>query len=151
MAKGKKPKPDKKAAATAAAPKETVTAKDVTSMIPAAVLKSILAKDKTTKKTQSELAGELGQKIADAVDRFGTNRKALATIRMLNRMEPEKVADYLDHLEYMLDISGIEDKAVDARKERLPMGDTPGEVEDEKETATPPAPDAQVSRPRLVQ
>lgn len=124
---------------------EPATGKDVTGMIPAKVLNSILNKDKATKKEQSALSGELGQKIAEAVDRFGTNRKALSTVRMLNRMEPEKLADYLDHLDYMLDISGIEARA--AAVQRLPLGENaaPDAPADEHEND----PDAKVSRPKF--
>ena len=104
---------------------EAVKPSEVLTMITPKVLASILALDKRTKTAQSELAGELGQKIANACERFGTNRKALGVIRQLNRMEPEKLADFLDHLDYMLDISGLEDRA--AQVQRLPMGDAPGD------------------------
>lgn len=155
--KATKAKPDKapkkpKAAAPAA---EAVKGSEVTGMITKSVLASLLALDKRTKKAQSELSGEIGQKVADAVERFGTNRKALATIRALNRMEPEKLADFLDHFDYMLDISGLEDRA--AAVQRLPMGDTPAEADDEDgagepaEAAGEPAAEAgdddKVSRP----
>lgn len=149
-----KAKTKAKPVAAPAAAIESVKGSEVTGMITKSVLNGILATDKRTKKAQSELAGEIGQKVADAVERFGTNRKALSVIRSLNRMEPEKLAEFLDHLDYMLDISGLEERA--ATVQRLPMGDDLGdaeqqdEVEDEGDGRTAPAAeveDDKVSRP----
>lgn len=109
-------------------PQQAVTGKDVTGMITKSVLNDILITDRKAKKAQGEIAGELGSKIASAVERFGTNRKALGIIRTLNRMEPEKIADFLDHFDYMLDISGIEERA--AAVQRLPTGEAAGDGED---------------------
>ncbi len=137
--------PRKKAGAK---PEPTEAAKpgEVLKMIPGKALASILALDKRTKTAQSELAGELGAKIANACETYGTNRKALGVIRQLNRMEPEKLADFLDHFDYMLDVSGLEKRA--EAVQRLPMGDGPGEAEVE-EPETPPVTDGKVSRPQF--
>ena len=131
------PKPGKETA-------ESVKPSEVLTMIPAGPLNSILALDKRTKTQQSELAGELGQKISAACERYGTNRKALGMIRTLNRMEPEKVADFLDHFDYLLDVSGIEKRA--EAVQRLPLA----EPEKDKPEAGDAAPaDGKVSRPQF--
>lgn len=146
----KKPKAAARAA-PAAEPTESVKGSEVTGMITKSVLASILTLDKKTKRQQSELAGDIGSAVAKAVERFGTNRKALGIIRTLNRMEPEKLADFLDHFDYMLDISGLEDRA--AAVQKLPMA---GEAEDEAgeaggepagEAAAEEGADDKVSRP----
>lgn len=132
-AKPDKVKPKSKAAPTAAASVENVKGSEVTGMITKSVLGNILTLDKRTKRQQSELAGEIGSAVAKAVERFGTNRKALGIIRTLNRMEPEKLADFLDHFDYMLDISGLEDRA--ATVQRLPVGEAAEESEEENQAA----------------
>lgn len=123
--KTSKAAPAKSSPSKAAAPVENVKGSEVDGMITKSALAAILKTEKRTKEQQALLTEEVGIKIADAIRKFGTNRKALATIRMLNRMEPEAQSDYLDHLDYMLDISGIEERA--AAVHRLPMGDAPGE------------------------
>jgi hypothetical protein len=123
---------------------EAVTGSEVTKMITKSALASILALDKRTKAQQSELAGELGNKIAHAVETYGTNRKALGMIRQLNRMEPEKLADFLDHFDYMLDVSGLEKRAESVQ--RLPLAEGKDEAE---EPEAPEVPDGKVSRPQF--
>lgn len=124
---------------------EAVKPSEVLTMIPAGPLNSILALDKRTKNQQSELAGELGQKIAAACERYGTNRKALGVVRQCNRMEPEKLADFLDHLDYLLDISGLEKRAADVQ--RLPLNEPDAE---QGEGASPAeGADGKVSRPQF--
>jgi hypothetical protein len=138
MAPRKKPgpKPEKQ---------EAVKSSEVTGMITKSALAGILTLDKRTKTAQSELAGELGSAIAKAVERFGTNRKALGIIRQLNRMEPEKLADFLDHFDYMLDVSGLEKRAESVQ--RLPLAEEKADPEEEAEK--PVEPDAKVSRPQF--
>lgn len=166
---GRPPKGAKSAKAPStpqvAAPKPSAT--QARQAINKTVLQNILETDKRVKNRQSQLAGELGQEIAAAVKRFGTNRKALNLIRQLNRMEAEDVALFLDDFDHMLDISGIEDRA-DA-VQRLPLaggenavgsddaGEEPeaeGEETDEGELAGEPgdpesAEPANVSRPQF--
>lgn len=122
---------------------DPVKPSEVLKMIPAGALDTILKLDKRTKNSQSELAGELGSAIAKACERYGTNRKALGIVRMLNRMEIEKVADFLDHLDYLLDVSGIEERA--SKVQKLPLEP---KNEDDGEGDAPPA-DGKVSRPQF--
>lgn len=128
---------------------EAVKPSEVLTMVPAGPLNSLLALDKRTKKAQSELAGEIGQKVGEICERYGTNRKALAIIRTLNRMEPEKLADFLDHFDYLLGVSGLEKRA--EQVQRLPLNQPEGETEDAGEGDGAPAGDgdAKVSRPQF--
>lgn len=123
---------------------EAVKPSEVLTMVPKGPLMSLLALDKRTKKQQQELGGELGSKVGDICERYGTNRKALAVIRTLNRMEPEKIADFLDHLDYLLDVSGIEERA--SKVERLPLGDGAADDADAKPPAEP-VEDGKITRP----
>jgi hypothetical protein len=120
---------------------------EVLTMIPAPQLNAILALDKRTKTAQAELAGELGQKISGACERYGTNKKALGVIRSLNRMEPEKLADFLDHFDYMLEASGLEKRA--EAVQRLPLAEPEKETDDKTEAETPPVDETKVSRPQF--
>jgi hypothetical protein len=133
------------------APEGAATGKDVSKMITAVALDRILKLDKRTKGQQAELAGELGSEIAKAVERFGTNRKALGIIRTLNRMEPEKLADFLDHFDYMLDVSGLEKRA--EQVQRLPMDGAKapkdGADDEAEEGSVPAADEGKVTRPRF--
>jgi hypothetical protein len=124
---------------------EAVKSSEVTGMITAKALDNILKLDKRTKNAQAELAGELGSEIGKAVEKYGTNRKALGVIRQLNRMEPEKLADFLDHFDYMLDVSGIEKRAESVQ--RLPLAEEKADPEEEAESSQEP--DAKVSRPQF--
>ena len=51
--------------------------------------------------------------------------------KSLDKLEPEKLAETMDHLEYYLDVGGLEDRRQSAQ--RLPMGDQPGEREEDGE------------------
>ena len=128
---------------------EAVKPGEVLQMVPEKPLLALLALDKRTKKQQSELAGEIGQKVGEICERYGTNRKALSVIRTLNRMEPEKLADFLDHFDYLLDVSGLEKRAADVQ--RLPLNEPAGEADGEGAGDGAPAAegDGKVSRPQF--
>ena len=123
---------------------EAVSPSEVLTMIPAKRLASILTLDRKTKKATSELAGELGSEIAAVCEKYGTNRKALGMIRVLNRMEPEKLAAFLDHFDYLLDVSGLEKRAESFQ--RLPLSEPETEVDTETKSESE---SASVSRPRF--
>lgn len=123
MARGKK----KDGEDGAQAPPKTTAAKpsEVKKMISGAKLKNLMAAKRSAKKDTAEISGQVGQMIRDAQENNHLHRKAFGTICQLDPMESEKVRDYLDHLDYYLDVSGIRKRA-DAAP-RLPMGDGPGE------------------------
>lgn len=79
-------------------------------------LKTLLAECRSAYKDTREINGELGAKIKDAIENENLHKKAFATIRSLDRMEPEKLADFLDMFEYYLDISGLKKRAEDVMK-----------------------------------
>lgn len=79
-------------------------------------LRSLMADCRSAYKDSREINGEIGAKIKDAVENENLHKKAFATIRSLDRMEPEKLADFLDTFEYYLDISGLKDRAAKVMK-----------------------------------
>jgi len=109
---------------------EKVKPSEVKKVISGQKLKNLMAAKRSAKKDTAEIAGQVGQMIRDAVENNHLHRKAFATIVTLDAMEPEKVRDFLDHFDYYLDVSGIKKKAEAAP--RLPMGDGPGEDDEEE-------------------
>lgn len=99
----------------AEAPKaQAATSSEVSQQITERKLKTLLkACDATTKDVRAA-AGELGNKIAQAVEHDHLHRKAFSTIRMLDRLSPEKLAEYFDCFDYYRDISGLQKKAESA-------------------------------------
>lgn len=102
-------------------------------VLPSQVLKSIskpkllklLASARQTKADVDEIVGTHREQIADAVEKHNLHKGAFAMVKRLDRLEPGKLADWLDYLDHYLDISGLRDKAATAP--RLAMGDGAGE------------------------
>lgn len=99
-------------------------------MIPQQTLRTLLNTCKRLSDKAGTITGELGQEIASAANRHNFNRKAFNTIRMLDKMEPEKLADFIDEFEYMFDVSGLKKRAESVQ--RLALDD--GDKDDEQET-----------------
>ena len=92
-------------------------------------LKDLMRAARSANKDTAEINGVLGKKISSAVENDHLHRKAFNVIKMLDRMEPEKLADFLDCFDHYLDISGIEERAKSAPGFNM----DPGEGEDEGE------------------
>lgn len=90
-------------------------------------LRSLLASAKAAQSNINEISGGLGSEIKEAVEKHHLHRKAFNVCKQANRMEPEKLAEFLDYLDHYLDISGLRDRA--AKVQRLDMGE--GEVEED--------------------
>ncbi len=74
-------------------------------------LRSLLNTARRVQKEISELAGGIGAEIKDAAETNYLHRKAFNVCKAADRMEPEKLADFLDCLDHYLDISGLRDRA----------------------------------------
>lgn len=59
----------------------------------------------------ASLNGALREKIAYAVEHDYLDKQVFALIRRLDKMEPERLAIFLDNLEHYIDISGLGDRA----------------------------------------
>lgn len=96
-------------------------------------LNELLYKARTTRNDTSELSGQLGKAVSEAVEKNHLNRKAFNIIKGLDRMrqDPEKLADVLEAVEHYLDISGLQ--AVADKVQKLPFGERSGADHDEKE------------------
>jgi hypothetical protein len=100
---------------------EQVKGSETEKKIPPRVLQKYL-KDMTSHQGRiDEVRGEMGSLTEKTNEKYTVNKKAMGWIKQLWKMTPEKLADVLDDLNYMLDASGLNDKASSAQ--RLPMGD----------------------------
>lgn len=107
-------------------------------------LRSLLASARSTKADVDEIVGTHRQQIAEAVEKHHLHKKALAIIKSLDRLEPEKLADCLDCLEHYLDISGLNDRAKTAPRLGLDKGEEEGE--ETGNGASPPTRDPKLQR-----
>jgi hypothetical protein len=128
--KGSKNKPKAEAEAT----DEQVKPGEVKQMISAGRLKKLLAAKRSTKKDVGELNGTLGQLLREAQENHNLHRKAFAVAHTLDMMENEKIRDFLDHLEYYLDISGIQKRADSVMKMDLSGEEGEGDDDDDGES-----------------
>lgn len=93
---------------------------DVKQVITQTKLVNLMKAKRGAAKDTGEINGRVGEMIASAVENQHLHRKAFGTIMQLDRMEPEKVADFLDNFHYYLDISGIQKRADSVMKMDLP-------------------------------
>lgn len=93
-------------------------------------LKQLLKTANESHKNMQEISGTLGQQIADAVENNHLHKKAFATLRSMDRMTPQKLADFWDTLQYYVDISGLGDRAASAPKLPMDAGDDEDDVDD---------------------
>ena len=122
--------PRKKSGADGSADTDTTQTANALQMTPGKKLKALLTKSKSVSTEMHELSGSLGQAVANAVEHDHLHRKAFSITKTLHKMEPEKLAETLAHLDYYLVESGLRERA--AKVARLPMGDEqPGAQGDE--------------------
>jgi hypothetical protein len=110
-------------------------AKEVRKVTSARKLKELLASARSAKNDISEIAGGLGSEIKAAVEKNHLHRKAFRAAIAEDRMEPEKLAEYYEQLDYYRDVLGLLERAQNAPK--LPMGEaTEGEEDGETGNGT---------------
>jgi hypothetical protein len=100
---------------------EKATPSEVSEQISERKLKQLIKDARTAYKDTRAIAGDFGQKIASAVEHDHLHRKAFSVAKTADRMEPEKLAEFLDALDYYLDASGLRERAASAP--RMEMGD----------------------------
>lgn len=105
---------------------------EVRQVISAKKLKELMGSVRRTRNETTEIAGQLGSEIKQAVEKHFLNRKVFRVICTLDKMENEDIADWLDDFEHYLDISGITKRAEDVQPLDL-RGDG---TEDSKEDAS---------------
>ena len=95
---------------------EQVKSSDVRKSITARKLKELLGSSRKTAEDVAEITGTFASEVKQAQDKHHLHRKAFRTIAMLDKMEPEKLAEFLDYFDHYLDISGLAERAEKATK-----------------------------------
>ena len=108
--KGSKNKPKGDAPKTEK-PTEAAKSSDVQAVISKPKLLKLMKHKRQNKSDIAEMNGAFGSAVKLAVENDHLHRKAFNTICTLDKMEAEKVRDFLDNFAYYLDISGIQAKA----------------------------------------
>lgn len=109
--------------------KKPPVAESTTKLVSAPTLKNLMKSARSLKESTDDLTTAYASEVREAVDKKHLHKKAYNTIRMLDRMTPEKLADFMEHFDHMFEVSGLEQRAESAQ--RLPMGDGPGEKDEE--------------------
>lgn len=106
--------------------------KEVTS---AKVLKALLASSRSAQNDISEIGSTYGTEVKRAVEKNHLHRKAYNVVRMLDRMEPDKLADFMENFEHYCEATGLNARAASAP--RMDMGEkdkTENEADEEEQT-----------------
>ena len=120
---------------------EHTTAEEVLKPLNDTRMKEILKARRTARDDRKHINTELAKKISEVVgDKFYLDRTMLPTVEKLFNMKDERLAYHLDNLLFMLDVSGISDRA--KKIARLPLAEggkrparPPRDEEDEAEAA----------------
>jgi Ran GTPase-activating protein (RanGAP) involved in mRNA processing and transport len=90
---------------------------------------ALLREVTSTTADMQELSGSLNERIGHAVEHDHLHKKAFSTLRVMDRMTPEKLADYWDTLQFYVDASGLGERAASA-----PAFNLSGRKDEEEET-----------------
>jgi hypothetical protein len=131
-AMAKKRKPAKKQA-----PTEPVRSSEVRQQIAPTKLRELMRSARTANKDMQEIAGTLGAEVKAAVEKHHLHRKAFSVCKTADRMEPEKLLEFLDSLDYYLDVSGLRKRAESAQRLALGAPATAGEDDDAEPDPAP--------------
>lgn len=93
----------------------------VTALPSAKLIQNLLAMARKAKEDTGEINGELGSAIKDASDNKHLHKKAFGIVKSLDRMEAERLADCLEHLDDYLEKSGLRKRA--GQIMRMPLDD----------------------------
>lgn len=101
-------------------------------------LRALLKDGRACRNAVQEANGTFGQKVSNAVENDHLHKKAFGVIRMLDKMEAEKLAEFMDHFDHYYTVSGLEERANSAQRLSFGAGEQAQEDEeddDEQETA----------------
>lgn len=107
-------------------------AKRTTKLVPAKTLTDLLKASRHTKESIVDLTTDYAGKVAKAVDEKHLHKKAYNVIRMLDRMTPEKLADFKEHFDHMYEASGLAEREASAPRLEMGEGDEKEESEEEE-------------------
>jgi hypothetical protein len=133
----KKPKSERKPRADKASKTEkidTTAVADNPKMISPNKLKKLLTHARKAHQDGRSIAGELGAAIKAASDNDNLHKKAFASIKASDRLEPEALADYFAHRDYYEEVTGLRKRAGSVMRMDFGNGDG-AEAEEEEDPA----------------
>jgi hypothetical protein len=92
-------------------------------------LNALLAESRTAYQEQRSISGELGASVKEMAEHDNLHKKAFASVKGADRMEPEALADYFAHRDHYEEVLGLRKRAGSVMRMEL----------DEAETADPKA------------
>ena len=110
-------------------------------------LNSLLRRCRSRSQQVQTIADEIGEDIAKAAETKYLHRGAFAVTRKLDKMEPEKLAEFLVHFDHYLMEAGLRERAESVGE--LPIGEADDAGAGETAEETPPAEPGNVSRPKF--
>lgn len=119
--KDKAPEPS----TTAAKPSEVIE------VISEKKLKALLNQARSSTKDIASITGEMREKIGYAKEHDHLHTGAFGLTRRLDRMEPEKLADFMDHFDHYFNVSGLAKRREQAQRLNFGPGDAESEEGDE--------------------
>ena len=109
-------------------------------------LNSLLRRCRSRSQQVQTIAGEIGEDIAKAAETKYLHRGAFAVTRKLDKMEPEKLAEFLVHFDHYLMEAGLRERAESVGELPISEVDDDGDGEAADEPAAEPG---NVSRPKF--
>jgi hypothetical protein len=86
-------------------------------------LKKLLTHARKAHQDGRAIAGELGAAIKNAADNDNLHKKAFASVKAADRMEPEALADYFAHRDYYEETLGLRKRAGSVMRMDFGTGD----------------------------
>jgi hypothetical protein len=89
-------------------------------------LSALLAESRTAYQDQRSISGELGASVKEMAEHDHLHKKAFASVKASDRMEPEALADYFAHRDHYEEVLGLRKRAGSVMK--MPLDEA--EIED---------------------
>ena len=130
MGRPRKPKPEPEIEALQAEAANSKPANTAIAIISASKVKKLLASHRAAKRDSSQIAQGLGAEIKEAVSNNNLHGGAFKFGAKLDKMEPEKLALFMDHFEHYYVSAGLEKRANSVIRMEFPEGSEEAEGEE---------------------
>lgn len=87
-------------------------------------LNALLAESRTAYQEQRSISGELGASVKEMAEHDNLHKKAFASVKGADRMEPEALADYFAHRDHYEEVLGLRKRAGSVMRMELDEAET---------------------------
>lgn len=94
--------------------KDKVKPSETTRVVSERALRELLKMNRSAKADIDEISTQLSTAVREAAEKKHLHLGAWRTIKGLDRLEPEKLADWWDHFQHMWEVSGLRERAESA-------------------------------------